>query len=113
MDSIYFNSIWELIELPKGVKLIGYKWVFKRKRRAYGNVNTYKTKLVAKDYTQKEEVNYEETFSLVSMFKSIRIFLSVATCLDPMDVKTTFLNGYLEGTIYMKQSEGFIVEGQL
>ena len=71
---------------------------------------------MAKGYTQKEGIDYEETFSLVAMLKSIRILLVVAASLDyeiwHMDVKTTFLNGTLEEDIYMQQPEGFIARGQ-
>ena len=60
---------------------------------------------MAKGYTQKEGFNYEKTFSTVAMIKSIRILLSIAAHMDyeiwQMDVKTTFLNGSLEETIYM------------
>ena len=61
-------------------------------------------------------MDYEETFSPVAMLKSIRILLSMATCLDyeiwQMDVKMDFLNGYLEERIYMVQLEGFVDKGQ-
>ena len=67
---------------------------------------------MAKGYTQKEGIDYEETFSPVAMLKSIRILLAIAAHFDyeiwQMDVKTAFLNGYLDETIYMVQSEGFI-----
>ena len=71
---------------------------------------------MAKGYTQNEGFNYEETFLHVAMIKSIRILLSIAAHMDyeiwQMDVKTTFLNGSLEETIYMVQLEGFIAKGQ-
>ena len=116
MKSMYFNEVWELVDLPKGVKLIGCKWIYKRKRDAYGRVENFKARLVAKGYTQKEGIDYEETFSLVAMIKSIYILLSIATHLDykiwQMDVKTAFLNGRLEESIYMVQPEGFIDKWQ-
>ena len=72
--------------------------------------------LVAKGYTQKEGIDYEETFSLVAMLKSIRILLSIAAYYDyeiwQIDVKTTFLNGNLEEEIYMMQPEGFMAKNQ-
>ena len=61
-------------------------------------------------YTQKEGIDYEETFSPIAMLKSIRILLSIATHYDyeiwQMDVKIAFLNGNLEEEIYMMQLEG-------
>ena len=72
-------------------------------------------RLIAKRFTQKDGIDYEETFSHVAMLKSIRILLSIAAHLDyeiwKMDVKKAFLNGSLKETIYMKQLEGFIKEG--
>ena len=71
---------------------------------------------MAKGYTQKEGINYEETFSPVAILKSIRILLSIDAHYDyeiwKMDVKTTFLNGNLEEEIYMMQPEGFIAKNQ-
>ena len=51
MDSMYSNQVWELVDLPKGVKPIGCKWIYKRKRGADGRVEIYKARLVAKGYT--------------------------------------------------------------
>ena len=97
------------MDFPEWVKSIGCKWIYKRKRGTDGRVETYKARLVAKSYTQKEGIDYEETFSLVAMLKSIRILLSIAAHLDyeiwQMDVKTAFLNGRLEESIYMIQPE--------
>ena len=73
---------------------------------------TYKARLVAKGYCQKKGIDYDETFSPVSMLKSIRIPLVVATHYDyeiwKMDVKTVFLNGNLTEEVYMTQPKGFI-----
>ena len=107
MESMYSNSIWELVDPPDDVRPIGCKWIFKRKRGIDGKVETFKARLVAKGYTKKEGVDCEETFSPVAILKSIRILLSIIACLDyeiwKMDVKTAFLNGYLEEIIYMMQ----------
>ena len=116
LDSMYPNQVWDLLKAPKGIKPVGCKWVYKRKRGIDGKVETFKTRLVAKGYTQKEGIDYEETFSPVAMFKSIRILLSIAAHYDyeiwQMNVKTTFLNGNLEEEIYMMQPEGFIAKNQ-
>nr|GEV40082.1 hypothetical protein [Tanacetum cinerariifolium] len=77
-----------------------------------GIVHTYKARLVAKGYTQLYEVDYEETISPVADIRAIRILISIETYYDykiwQMDVKTTFLNGYLDEDIYMVQREGFV-----
>ena len=54
MDSILSNGTWELTERPYGCKLVGCKWVFKKKLRPDGTIEKYKAWLVAKDYTQKK-----------------------------------------------------------
>ena len=102
MESMYSNSVWELVDLPDNVKAIGCKWIYKKKMGADGKVETYQARLMAKGYTHREGVDYEETFSPVAMLKSIHILLSIASIYDyeiwQMDVKTTFLNGQIDGT---------------
>ena len=102
---MYSNQVWDLVKVPNGIKPIGCKWVYKRKRGIDGKVETFKASLVVKGYTQKEGVDYEETFSPVAMLKSIIILLSIVAHYDyeiwQMDVKTAFLNGNLEEKIYM------------
>ena len=77
-----------------------------------GNVHTFKARLVAKGFKQTHGIDYDETFSPVSMLKSIRILLVVAAYYDyeicQMDVKTTFLNGNLLEDVYMTQPKGFV-----
>ena len=79
MDS---NQVWDLIEPAANIKPIGYKWVYKRERGSERKVDAFNERLVAKRFPQKEGIDYEETFSLVSMIKSMRILLSIAVCLD-------------------------------
>ncbi|BFG30902.1 hypothetical protein CerSpe_171760 [Prunus speciosa] len=94
MDSMYANQVWTLVDPPEGIVPIGNKWVFKRKNGSDGKVETYKAILVAKGYRQREGIDYEETFSLVAMIKSIRILLAIAAYYDyeiwHMDVKNSF-----------------------
>ena len=76
------NQVWKLVEPLANIKPIGCKWVYKRKRGLDGKVKTFKVRLVAKGFTQKEGIDYEETFLPVAMLKSTRIFLSIAAYLD-------------------------------
>ena len=97
--------------MPQGAKAIGCKWVYKTKRDSLDNIERYKAKLVAKGFTQKEGIDYKETFSPVFKKDSLRIILALVAHfnleLKQMDVKMTFLNGDLEEEVYMKQLEGF------
>ncbi|KAJ4744212.1 Transposon Ty1-GR1 Gag-Pol polyprotein [Rhynchospora pubera] len=112
MQSMYDNKVWTLVDLPNGVKPVENKWIFKRKVDMDGNLTIYKARLVAKGYKQIHGIDYEETFSPVVMFKSIRIMLAIAAFYDyeiwQMDVKTAFLNGNLEEDVYMTQPECFV-----
>ncbi|GJR07498.1 retrotransposon protein, putative, ty1-copia subclass [Tanacetum coccineum] len=109
MQSMKDNQVWHLVDLPPNGKTVGSKWLFKKKIDMDGNVHTYKACLVAKGFTQTYEVDYEETFSRVAEIKVIRILIAIAAFYDyeiwQMDVKTAFLNGYLEEDIYMVQLE--------
>lgn len=71
IDSMNSNSVWELVYLPEWVKPIKCKWIYKRKRNSNVKVETYMAKLVAKGHTQKKGIDYEETYTPVSMLKSM------------------------------------------
>ncbi|KAL8118599.1 hypothetical protein AgCh_016205 [Apium graveolens] len=115
MESMYTNQVWTLVEAPEGVKPIGCKWVYKRKIGADGQVETYKARLMAKGFKQRQGIDFDETFSPVVLLKSIRILLAIAAYYDyeiwQMDVNTAFLNGELEEEVYMTQPEGFLSKG--
>ncbi|KAL8090858.1 hypothetical protein AgCh_040068 [Apium graveolens] len=97
MQSMKENDIWDLVELHKGSKPICCKWVFKTKRDLSDNIERYKARLVAKAFTQKKGIDYNETFSPVTMTDSFIIFMEIVAHynleLQQMDVKATFLNG--------------------
>ena len=72
LESLYSNQVSKFVEAPKGIKPIRCKSVYKRKREVYGKVETFKARVVIKDYGQKLGFNYEEAFSLVAILKSIK-----------------------------------------
>ena len=94
-----------------GIKAIGCKWVFKTKKDSLDNIKRHKARLVAKGFTQREGIDYMETFSPISKKDSLRIIMALVAHFDfdlhQMDVKTTFLNGNLEEEVCTKQPEGF------
>jgi len=115
IESIQKNNTWSLVNLPKGAKLIRCKWIFKKKYHPDGSIDKYKARLVAKCFTQKPNIDYFDTFALVTRISSIRVLLALTTThklvIHQMDVKTAFLNGDLEEKIYMTQPERCVVLG--
>ncbi len=63
MESLLDHDVWDLVPLPEGCKAIGSKWVFKLKTNADGSVESFKAQLVTQGYTQREGLDYVETFS--------------------------------------------------
>ena len=94
-----------MVDLPSGRRSIGNKWVLKIKRKTDGSIERYKVRLVAKDYTQEEEIDYEDTFSPVVRIISVRLILAIVIYMDlelyQMDIRTAFFNGELNEEIYM------------
>ena len=115
-QSLMENETWKLVKLPTGRKPVGCKWIFKTKRTSDGKVERYKARLVAKGYTQKPGEDYDETFSPVVRYSSIRTLLAFAIqngmIIHQMDVVTAFLNGTLDEDIYMEQPPGYIKKGE-
>ena len=113
MESLHTNKVWDLVELPKDRKT---KRVFKTKRSADGTVERHKARLVAQGYTQQYAQDYDETFSPVVRFESLRTVIALSLQnslkLHQMDVTTAFLNGELKEEVYMRQPEGYTVKGK-
>jgi hypothetical protein len=73
------NDVWEVVPRPEGKSVIGSRWIYKIKHAADGNIGKFKARFVAKGFSQKEEVDYDETFSPVARYTSIRAVISLAT----------------------------------
>nr|GEV02378.1 retrovirus-related Pol polyprotein from transposon TNT 1-94 [Tanacetum cinerariifolium] len=96
----------------RNMTIIGTKWVFRNKLDENGIVSRNKARLVAQGYNQQEGINYDETYAPVSRLESIRILLAYACALDfklfQMDVKSAFLNGFINEEVYVAQPSEFI-----
>ena len=105
------NNVWTLTERPLNVSVIGTKWVFRNKLDEHGIVTRNKARLVAKGYNQEEGIDFDETFAPVARLEAIRLLLAFACFMDfklfQMDVKSAFLNGFIEEEVYVEQPPGF------
>ena len=106
---------WSLVPKPDGVNVVGSCWVFRLKHNACGDIERYRARLVAQGFTQIYGVDFLDTFAPVAKLSSIRVILTLAARFDweleQMDVKSAYLNGELDETIYMRQPPGFEVRG--
>ena len=86
---------------PEGKSIVTSKWIYKIKHDVDGRIEKYKERFVARGFSQKEGIDYEETFALVARYTSIRLVLALAAVMKwkihQMDVKTAFLNGSVCG----------------
>ena len=79
MDSLLSNGTWILVDLPKGTRPISYKWVFRRKYNTDGSLQTFKARLVAEGFKQKEGIDYFDTYATVARITSIRVLFALAS----------------------------------
>jgi hypothetical protein len=111
LENFERNQVWELVEPPLNCKPIGTNWVWKNKEGENGEVVRNKSRLVPQGYSQKEGIDYEETFAPVARLEAIKILLAFSVAkgfkLYQMDVKSAFLNGFLEEEVYVKQPPVF------
>lgn len=105
------HGTWQLIEPPNGRKILDNRWVYRVKTNPDGSVERFKARLVAKGYTQTAKIDYEETFSPVCRYDTIRALIATAAKenleLFQIDVETAFLYGDLTEEIYMHQPKGY------
>ena len=104
------NDVTDVVLRLEGKYVVTFKWIYKIKDDAYGSIEKYKVRFVARGFSQKEGIDYEEIFAPVARYTSIKTILALATVMKwkihQMDVKTTFLNGVVE-EVYVEQPLGF------
>ncbi|KAL4383102.1 hypothetical protein GQ457_15G016830 [Hibiscus cannabinus] len=105
------RNVWTLVERPHDKSTIGTKWVFRNKLDESGNIVRNKARLVAQGYTQEEGIDFDETYAPVARMEAIRMLLAFACHhefkLFQMDVKSAFLNGFINEEVYVEQPSGF------
>lgn len=114
--SLNKHQTWKLCDLPKDRKPLACKWLFNLKNNDRGEPVRFKARLVAQGFSQKFGLDYNQTFAPVAKQSTLRLILSIASQANynaiHLDVKTAFLYGKLEETIFMKQPPGFELEGK-
>lgn len=109
IGSLWKNETWTLVTRPESAHIVSNKWVY-RVKSDINRKQTFKARLVAKGFSQKEGIDYQETYSPVVRYESIRVLLAIAAehalQMAQFDVKTAFLYGNLQETIYMEQITG-------
>jgi hypothetical protein len=114
--SILKNDVWDIVPRPKDKSMVSSKWIYKIKHATDGSVEKFKERFVARGFTQKEGINYEETFAPVARYTSIRTIIALTSVLGwklhQMDVKTTFLNGKIEHEVFVEQPNGFVLHNK-
>jgi len=111
IDAIEKNNTWQLTILPSEAKKISVKWIYKTKLNEKGEIEKYKARLVAKEYSQQYGIDYNEVFAPVARWDTIRTILSLAACkkwnVYQLDVKSAFLHGELVEDVYVEQPMGY------
>ena len=72
------NDVWDVVPSPEGKSFVTLKWIYKIKHVADGSIEKYKARFVARGFSQKEGIDYEETFAPVARYTSIGSILSLA-----------------------------------
>ena len=114
LQSLNSNHVYETVLIPEGITPITSKPVFCIKWNQAGNIERYKVQIVARGFTQKEGVDYQEVFAPVANLDSVRTLIAMAAKydleLDQMDVSTAYLNGELQEDLYMSPPEGIPIQ---
>jgi hypothetical protein len=106
------NNTWTLVPRPPNANLVTGKWIFKHKLLSDGTLDRYRARWVLRGFTQRPDVDFDETFSPIVNPATIRTVLSLALSRDwpvyQLDVKNAFLHGTLSKTVYCTQPSGFV-----
>ncbi|GJV23183.1 putative ribonuclease H-like domain-containing protein [Tanacetum coccineum] len=105
------QKVWVLVDLPKGKRVIGTKWIFMNKKDERGIEIRNKARMVSQGHTQEEGIDYDEVFAPIARIEATRLFLAYASFIGfivyQMDVNSTFLYGRIEEEVYVCQAPGF------
>ena len=109
-QSIMKNNFWDVVPRTEGTSVVTSKWIYKIKHAIDGSIDKYKETFMAHGFSQKEGIDYEETFAPVAGYTSIRLVRALAAVMKwkihQMDVDIAFLNGVVEEEVYVEKLIG-------
>lgn len=113
MSSLLNNKTWELVDRSAATNVLTGKWVYKVKRGSDGSITRYKARYVVRGFEQEYGIDYTETFASVVRQKTYRTLFALAAIhdweIEQMDIKTAFLYGPVEETVFVELPEGYRV----
>ena len=112
-ESIMKNDVWEVVPRPEDKSVVTSKWLYKINHGSNGSAEKYKARFVARGFSQKEGIDYDDIFAHVAHYTTIQSIITlVATqgwSLQQMDVQTAFLHRSIKEEVYVEQPLGFEV----
>jgi len=97
LDLLRDQNVWTIVPEPKDRNIVGCRWVYKIKRDATGNITQYKARLVAQGFSQQPGTDFDEIFSLVVRYDSLRLLIALSLYFnwspDQLDIKGAFHYG--------------------
>ena len=116
-DSLIKNNTWALVDSPSNQSIVSFKWLFCRKYKYDGSIDCYKVHFVVSGFSQRDGIDYYETFFPVIKMTSFHVLQALATIhnfsMHQMNVMTTFINGDLTKEIYISQPLASSILAQL
>ena len=110
------NGVWEIIPRPSDKSVVTSKWIYKIKHVVDGSIDKYKERFILRGFSQKEDIDYEETFAPTARYTTIISLVSLVPTMGwnihQMDVTTAFLNGTIDEEVYIEQPEDFEVNSK-
>lgn len=117
MDMMEKMNVWKIVDKPQGLVPVGLKWVFAYKKvDDNGNPVKFKARLVAKGFSQKEGINYTETFAPTATFAGLQIMLTIAAHQNwpthSFDVTSAYLHSAIDSKVYFSIPTGYMCEAR-
>jgi hypothetical protein len=106
-SSLIDNGTWELVDLPPDRVVVNIVWIYKVKSDTVGDVSRFKARFVAKCCSQRDGLDYTETFSPDIRMACLRLFLAIAAARDlelcQLDIDIAFLYASIKEDVYISQ----------